>query len=112
MRHNPESLAYRVTSAAGRSAVYSGDTDYNENLIALSKNADLLICESAFPDDAKTAGHLTPSLAGEIATQANVKTLVLTHLYPQCDLVDIAGQCRRTYRGKLILARDLQRIVV
>jgi ribonuclease BN (tRNA processing enzyme) len=35
---------------------------------------------------------------------------VLTHLYPPCDRVDIAAQCRRTWSGPLTVARDLMRI--
>lgn len=108
--HNPESLSFRVTGADGRSVVYSGDTDYSEELIRLARNAELLICESALPDELKVDGHLTPSLAGEIAARAGVGKLVLTHFYPECDTVDIAAQCRRTYEGPLVIASDLLRI--
>jgi ribonuclease BN (tRNA processing enzyme) len=110
VEHNPESIAFRITSPTGISMVYSGDTDFSENLVALSKDADLFICESAFPDESKVKGHLTPSLAGEIATRANVRKLVLTHFYPECDQVDIEKQCRKTYSGPLILAEDLMQI--
>ena len=92
--------------------VYSGDTDYTENLIELAGDADLLICESAVPDDMRVNGHLTPSLAGEIATRAGVRKLVLTHFYPECDHADIKQECRKTYGGPLILAEDLMRIKV
>jgi ribonuclease BN (tRNA processing enzyme) len=110
VEHNPESIAYRITGPGGHSVVYSGDTDYSENLIVLSKDADLLICESALPDDYRVKGHLTPSLAGDIATRAGVKKLVLTHFYPECDQTDIEQECRKTYDGPLVLAEDLMRI--
>ena len=112
VEHNPESIAYRITSAGGHSVVYSGDTDYSENLIVLSKDADVLICESSLPDDFRVKGHLTPSLAGEIAARAGVKKLVLTHFYPECDQADIEQECRKTYSGPLVLAEDLMRIEV
>ncbi len=112
MEHNEESIAYRITNASGYSVVYSGDTSYNENLIDLAKSTDLLICESAMPDDKGVKGHLTPSLAGEIATRAGVAKLVLTHFYPECDRVDIEQECRKTYSGALVLAEDLMRIEV
>ena len=108
--HNPESIAYRITNSDGISIVYSGDTDVSENLVTLSKDADLLICESALPDELKVKGHLTPSLAGEIADRANVRKLVLTHFYPECDQVDIEKECRKTYSGPLLLAEDLMQI--
>jgi ribonuclease BN (tRNA processing enzyme) len=110
--HNPESIAYRIMTSSGRSVVYSGDTDYSENLVELARDADVLICESALPDSLKVNGHLTPSLAGEIADRAHVRQLVLTHFYPECDTEDIEIQCRRTYHGRLILAQDLMRIDV
>ncbi|MBW1994721.1 MAG: ribonuclease Z, partial [Deltaproteobacteria bacterium] len=107
VRHRKESLAFRITGPEGTSVVYSGDTDVCQGLVRIAKDADLFICESAMPDGKKVDGHLTPSLAGEIATRANVKKLVLTHLYPACDKVDIEKQCRKTYRGPLVVARDL-----
>ena len=112
VEHNPESIAYRITGPGGCSVVYSGDTDYSENLIELSKDADLLICEAALPDDYRIKGHLTPSLAGDIASRAGVKKLVLTHFYPQCDQTDIEQECRKTYDGPVLLAEDLMRIQV
>ena len=107
VEHNPESLAFRITAHNGKTVVFSGDTDYSDNLVALARDADMLVCESALPDDQKVSGHLTPSLAGRIATQARVGKLVLTHFYPACEQADIRKQCRRTYSGPLILAEDL-----
>jgi ribonuclease BN (tRNA processing enzyme) len=105
--HRKESIAFRVTGENGMSTVYSGDTDYSENLIDLAHHADLFICECALPDPMKVDGHLTPSVAGKMASLAKVKKLVLTHFYPQCEDADIEAQCRKTYDGPLVLARDL-----
>jgi ribonuclease BN (tRNA processing enzyme) len=112
VKHNPESIAYRIRSAEGGSVVYSGDTDFSESLIELATGADLLICESALPDSLPVKGHLTPSMAGKIATRAGVGKLVLTHFYPECDRVDIQQECRKTYSGPLMLAEDLMEIKV
>jgi len=112
VEHNDESIAYRINNPGGGAVVYSGDTDYSENLVALAAGADLLICESALPDAMGVKGHLTPSKAGQIATRAKVGKLVLTHFYPACDQVDIEQECRKTYAGPLILAEDLMRIEV
>ena len=108
--HNPESISYRVESPSGYSVVYSGDTDYTENLITLAENANILICECSHPDEEKVQGHLCPSLAGGIAASAGVQKLVLTHFYPSCDAFDIEKECRKTYKGKLVLAEDLMRL--
>jgi ribonuclease BN (tRNA processing enzyme) len=107
VRHNPESLAYRIQGPDGICLVYSGDTDECDALAELAHEADLLICESAMPDDQKVAGHLTPCLAGKIAARAKARRLVLTHLYPPCDDVDIVKQARSTYKGPVIVAEDL-----
>jgi len=110
MAHRPESIGFRITGSDGRVVVYSGDTDVCENLVTLAKDADVLICESALPDELKVPGHLSPSLAGEMAASANVRTLVLTHFYPECDHADIRKECRKTFDGELLLAEDLMDI--
>jgi ribonuclease BN (tRNA processing enzyme) len=112
VEHNEESLAFRIEDNQGKSVVYSGDTDFSENLILLSKNADLLICESSMPDELKIPGHLTPCLAGEIAARSGAKKLLLTHFYPECDSVDIAAECRKTYSGDLMPAEDMMKITI
>lgn len=110
MAHIKSSIGYRLETPEGSSVVYTGDTDFDRNVIELARDADLLVCESAYPDSMKAAGHLTPSMAGHIASEAKVKHLVLTHLYPECDHADIEGECRKTYKGPLTLARDLLEI--
>ncbi len=107
VNHSPESLAYRIQVKGGISIVYSGDTDECEALAELADGTDLLICESAMPDQNKVRGHLTPSLAGAIASRAKAKRLVLTHLYPPCDAVDIVKQAHSTYKGPVLIAEDL-----
>jgi len=56
--------------------------------------------------------HLTPSLAGKIATQAGVRRLLLGHFYPEVLKTDITAECRKTYDGELILGRDLLHVRV
>lgn len=112
VNHNPESVAFRITDPAGRSVVYSGDTDVSENLVSLASNTDLMICESAFPDAKKMPGHLTPSLAGEMAAKAGARRLVLTHFYPDCEGEDLTGACRRRYDGPIVIAEDLLELTV
>ncbi len=107
MAHLESSIGYRITGTGGTSVAFTGDTGFCENAIALSREADLLICEAALPDAMRVEGHLTPSLAGRIAAEAGARRLVLTHFYPECDTVDIEAECRKTYNGPLILARDL-----
>ena len=70
------------------------------------------VAECACPNERKAEGHLPPREAGEIASLARVKRLVLTHFYPECEGADILGQGRETYAGEIILAEDLLRVRV
>lgn len=103
--HTDASVSYRI-EYDNKSIVYSGDTDYSNEIIKISKNADLLILECSYPDGRKAKGHLTPSLCGKIAAKSNVKELVLTHFYPEIDKVDVKKQCSSKYSGKIVLAED------
>ena len=110
--HTPNSLAYRIEDRTGKAMVYSGDTGFCDEVVELARGSDLLILESAFPDGDEFEGHLTPSLAGRIATLAGVERLVLIHFYPECLRTDITSQCRKSYDGELILGVDLLHICV
>lgn len=107
--HIASSIGYRVEAPGGICIAYSGDTGFCESLVKLARGADLFLCECSLPDGMNVEGHLTPSEAGEAASRAGVKRLVLTHFYPECEGVDIEAQCRRTWKGPLTLAEDLMR---
>jgi ribonuclease BN (tRNA processing enzyme) len=109
--HNPESIALRF-SADGASFVYSGDTGRSEGLIGLARGADLLLLECSFPDDMKVPGHLTPSAAGRLAADAGVSHVVLTHLYPPVEDVDIRALVAAYYSGTITVAEDLMVIPI
>jgi len=67
----------------GQSFAFVMDTRWCEAAVALSRDADMLVCESTFLDrDRELADrykHLTARQAGLLADQAGVRTLVLTH---------------------------------
>jgi len=111
--HTPQSVAFRVEDAeTGKVVAFSGDTDVCAGIVTAAKNADVAVLECSFPNERKVRGHLTPAEAGELATAARVKKLVLTHFYPECEGADILGQCRETYSGEIVLAEDLLRVPV
>lgn len=81
--HGPiPTLAWRI-EAGGKSIVWSGDTNGNgTDLAKLAGGADLLIAHNAVPEGAKGVErnlHMPPSVIGEIAADAKVKSLVLSH---------------------------------
>ncbi|MFB6241437.1 MAG: ribonuclease Z [Candidatus Nanosalina sp.] len=71
-----------IEEVPGRKVVYSGDTSKCENMIQYAENADLLIheatCLHQMIEDRK--GHTSAKQAGEIAAEAGVEKLVLTHI--------------------------------
>lgn len=110
--HSKESVSYKFELPGNRSIVFSGDTDYCENIISLGQGADILVLECSSPDKLKMDGHLTPSFAGKIAAKSKCKKLILTHFYPLCEKYDLIRECRKTYNGDVVLAEDLMKIPV
>lgn len=59
------------------------DTGVCDAAVELAADADLLVIESTFLESgarlARAAGHLTAAQAGQIAAEAGVRKLVLTH---------------------------------
>jgi ribonuclease BN (tRNA processing enzyme) len=52
---------------------------------------------------------MTPSKAGRFAEEAKVKRLLLTHIYPQNDVPDLAEQVSAYYSGEVIVAADFMK---
>ena len=72
---------------SGRKVVFSGDTGACPDLIELACDADLLIHEATYTlaDQhlADRAAHATATLAAEVARDAGVRELLLTHISPR-----------------------------
>ena len=65
------------------SYAFCSDTKYNETIIPIISNVDLLYHESTFLKDKESlceaTGHSTAEQAAEIAKKANVNQLILGH---------------------------------
>lgn len=90
----------------GGKIAYSGDTGRSAELIRRSAGAEILVVEASFPNAKGTDLHLTPKEAAEIAAKAGVDTMVLVHLNPGMDSIDIAAECGDQFKGKVIVGRD------
>jgi ribonuclease BN (tRNA processing enzyme) len=112
--HGPiPALAWKI-NIAGKSIVFSGDMNNDNSVLAeLANNADILVAHHAIPEDSKGVArdlHMPPSIIGEIAQQANVKKLVLSHLMQRTlgQTIHSEKQIRKKYAGSLYFAKDLQ----
>jgi ribonuclease BN (tRNA processing enzyme) len=103
--HRSESIAYRL-DAEGGAFVYTGDTEYSQSVVELTRGADTLLIECSLPDEAPVPGHLTPSGVARIASEAGVRRVVLTHIYPAVDELDLVTEVGRGYAGEVIVAED------
>ncbi|MDD4236943.1 MAG: MBL fold metallo-hydrolase [Desulfotomaculaceae bacterium] len=98
--------AYSVAVQGEGRFVFSGDTARTENIARLAAGADLFLCEaSGLDSDAQYLrdSHLTARQAGEIAGQAGVKHLLLTHFWPEYEPAELCRQATDGF-GKPALA--------
>jgi len=104
--HTNESLAIRLTDKAGVSLVYSSDTGYSEDLASFARGVDLLILECAFWRNKPTAKHLELAEAMRLAHLAEPRKLILTHLYPEWDGIDLESKAKELWPGETVAAYD------
>ncbi|HOL17107.1 MAG TPA: MBL fold metallo-hydrolase [Bacillota bacterium] len=89
-------LAMRLESR-GAVLVYSADTEYYPELAGLARGADLFLCEANYQNEdmaQNPPNHLSAAQAAQIAAEAGVKRLLLTHLHPERELERSLQQAR------------------
>ncbi len=119
--HRPvePAFGYRFDSG-GRVIVISGDTRPSDNLIRYAKGADVLVHEAyleeyfSHSDTSEVAArlrayHTTAEQAGQVATSAGVKLLVLTHLIPGDNDAEFLRRASQTFKGRVMVGHDLDR---
>ena len=110
--HRAESLAIRLTDADGVRLVYTSDTGFSNDLAEFARDADLLILECSFFRDSPTPKHLELADAMRLAHLAQPRQLLLTHLYPEWDDINLKAEARKLWPGQTIQARDGLRLEV
>ncbi|WP_178983947.1 Lcl domain-containing protein [Winogradskyella helgolandensis] len=125
VKHTIETYAYRF-DAGGESIVISGDLTYSESLPVLANNADYLIMDSGGAIElgkkikptrnntnrnnskTKEKAHVNLAESSQMAKEANVKNLVLTHFnFTTIDKEATTAEIRKNYPGTIIYGEDL-----
>ena len=96
--------------------MYSGDTKPCAALLALARDADLLIHEAtvddALAERAGQYGHSTPRQAASLAKEANVKRLVLTHISLRYTDAEVLRQQAAAIFPNVTVAQDFMELTV
>lgn len=93
-----------------KSYAFCSDTMYDESIIPIIENCDVLYHETTFleseADKAEKTMHSTAKQAATIAIKANVKHLLLGHYSTRYDSIDLFKQEAETIFSNLLLADD------
>ncbi|MEO3806498.1 MBL fold metallo-hydrolase [Nonomuraea sp. B1E8] len=112
-RLDPFDLPHHVPNAGlrlsggGRVIAYTGDTGPSGSLVALAKDADLLVAEATYPERVpdEDAPYLSSALdAGRTAASAGAARLLLTHLWPDTPPEPALEAAATSYDGPLEVA--------
>ena len=99
----------------GRTIVYTGDTAPSEVVRALAEGADVLVHEASFGDDeaerAAETAHTTARQAAELARDAGVRLLALTHVTPRYFGPELLEEAREAFAAT-VAPRDFDVIDV
>lgn len=127
--HSIETYAYRFESPSGERFVFSADTAQSAELIEFAADADVLIHDAHMAPvgdppregfvweryttpyseekyEALRETHCTPQQAGEIAAEAGVGTLVLTHFPPYRDPAAVRKAAETVFEGSVLVGED------
>ena len=100
---------------AGRRIVYSGDTAPCQAVEVFAHGADLLVHEATFLSDerarARETGHSTAAQAAELARDAGVRLLALSHLSTRYFPREVRDEARAVFPATVV-PRDFDAIEV
>lgn len=107
MAHICEAYGFRI-SHAGRSLVYTGDTARCTELDRLANKADVLLAEASWVNQGSYPGnlHMTGKEAGQVARDAGVGRLLLTHILPWTDKNAIFADAGEAFAGPVTVVEQ------
>jgi ribonuclease Z len=99
----------------GRKVVVSGDTGPCEMTRVAAHEAELLVHEATFAEEdavrARETGHSTAAQAAQLAAEAGVSMLALTHVSPRYAGAELRDEARAIFQ-QAIVPRDFDRVEI
>ncbi|KAB2906094.1 MAG: ribonuclease Z [Anaerolineae bacterium] len=95
--------------------VHVGDCGFTGNLLEVAENADCLVIEATYLNEerelARQFGHLTATDGAQLAKEAGVKTLILTHISRRSRESDILNEAQAIFPNTFV-ARDFDHFLI
>lgn len=90
----------------GTKYVHVGDVGRTDNISEYCRDADALVIEATYLEDnsdmAEAFGHMTAVRAAQLAKEANVKTLILTHLSRRYFVRDVRQEAQAVFANSYV----------
>jgi ribonuclease BN (tRNA processing enzyme) len=111
--HSPglHCLGYRIEYRA-KVLAYSGDSQYCPPLVRLCGDSDVAVLDCSFPASRPNPVHLHAGQCGQVAREAGVGKLILSHFYPITERYDVRAQAGEAFGGTIVKGRDLMKISI
>jgi ribonuclease BN (tRNA processing enzyme) len=109
----PLSLGFLIEGESKR-IFFSGDTSPCDAVRESAAGVDVLIHEGMYfpPDSGHYRSHSHPERVGEIARQAGVGRLILTHLQPDAREESLLSDAGKQFTGPIAMAVDRLRVAL
>jgi ribonuclease BN (tRNA processing enzyme) len=107
---------FGVGVANEKRIVFSSDCGFESKSVLkkVAFGADLLVCEATLQEKIVSLekGHLTAEQAGEIAAEAKVEKLMLTHIWSSLNPEVSKNLAEKVFGGEVILATENQKLEI
>jgi len=109
----PVALGFLI-EGDGKRVFFTGDTAPCDAVRCGAAGVDLLIHEAMYfpPDSTHYQSHTHPAHAGQVARQAGVGRLVLTHLQPDTQKERLLNDASKEFSRSIVIAEDQMRLVI
>jgi ribonuclease Z len=99
----------------GARYVHIGDVGRTDNILQYVQDAHALVIEATYlnteSDMARQFGHMTAAQAAQLAVDANVKTLILTHISRRSRERDVLAEAQAIFPNSYV-ARDFDAFLI